>query len=118
VIDEPSVWTGVEGFLLTDEVAQAFNVPHGAAGLLVQRVAQGSPAQRFGLRAGSLPIAVGDNRVLIGGDIIMAVEGIELGGVHAYEDIRRRLIEVRAGHQPIRVTVLRGGEMLELTASI
>jgi S1-C subfamily serine protease len=84
----------------------------------VQRVADGSPAQRFGLRAGSVPIAVGDNRLLIGGDIILAVEGISLGTVDAYESIRRRLIERRAGGEQIRVTVLRRGETFDLTAAV
>jgi S1-C subfamily serine protease len=118
VIDEPSVWTGLEGFLLTEVFAEAFNLPQGTAGLLVQRVADGSPAQRFGLRAGSVPIAVGDNRLLIGGDIILAVEGISLGTVDAYESIRRRLIERRAGGEQIRVTVLRRGETFDLTAAV
>jgi len=118
VIDEPSVWIGLEGFLLTSDVARAFNVPRGAAGLLVQRVAEGSPAQRFGLRPGALRIAVGDDRLMIGGDIILAVEGISLGADDSYESIRRRLIEVRAAGHPIRVTVLRGGETLELAGSL
>ncbi len=118
VIDEPSVWIGLEGFLLTNEIARAFNVPGEAAGLLVQRVADGSPAQRFGLRTGSVPIAVGDNRLLIGGDIILAVEGIELGDKNAYENIRQRLISLRASGQQIRVTVLREGRTIELTEAI
>jgi S1-C subfamily serine protease len=118
VIDEPSVWTGLEGFLLTNEIASAFNVPPGAAGLLVQRVAEGSPAQLFGLRPGSLPIAIGSDRFLIGGDIILAVEGIALGSADAGENIRRRLIELRADRAPVRVTVLRGGETIELAGLI
>jgi serine protease Do len=118
VIDEPSVWTGLEGYLLTDRVAEAFNVPHGAAGLLVQRVAEGSPAQRFGLRPGTLPIAVSEERLLIGGDIILAVDGIGLDAADAYASIRRRLIELHARRASVHVTVLRGGETLDLTASI
>jgi serine protease Do len=118
VLDEPSVWTGLEGYLLTHDVARAFNVPSGAVGLLVQRVAAESPAARFGLRAGALPIAIGEESLLIGGDIILAVEGIELGVADAYETIRRRLIELRGGSRPARVTVLRGGERLELAGII
>jgi serine protease Do len=116
VIEEPSVWTGLEGYLLTSDVARAFNVP-GAAGLLVQRIAVDSPAARFGLRAGALPIALGDDRLLIGGDIILAVEGIPLGAADAYEAIRRRLIELRGGPRSARVTVLRGGETIELAGT-
>jgi hypothetical protein len=35
-----------------------FNVPLTHTGLLVQRVAHGSPAERFGLRGGELPTVI------------------------------------------------------------
>jgi S1-C subfamily serine protease len=117
LLDEHSVWTGLEGYLLSNELASAFNVPQAAAGLLVQRVAAGSPADKLGLRAGRLPTMIGEHRLLVGGDIILAVEGIGLDAPEAYESIRRRLIENRAAQQAIRVTVLRGGETIELVAS-
>jgi serine protease Do len=118
LLDEHSVWTGLEGYLLTSEIALAFNVPQPAAGLLVQRVAAGSPAERLGLRAGRLPTVIGEHRLFVGGDIILAVAGIGVGSPDAYDNIRRRLIESRAAHEEIRVTVLRGGETLELAASL
>jgi S1-C subfamily serine protease len=117
VIDEPSVWSGVQGFLLIDEIARAFNVP-GAAGLLVQHVATGSPAERLGLRSGSMPVTVGTDTLVIGGDVVIAVDGIALGAPDAQETIRRRLIEMHRNGAPIRLTVLRGGELLELTGPI
>ena len=117
VIDEPSIWSGVQGHLLMDEVARAFNVPE-AAGLLVQHVAANSPAERLGLRAGSLSAMVGTEPLLIGGDIVVAVDGIALGAPDAQETIRRRLIEMHRHGEAVRLTVLRGGELLELTGPI
>jgi S1-C subfamily serine protease len=117
VIDEPSVWSGVQGFLLIDDVARAFNVP-GAAGLLVQHVATGSPAERLGLRSGSMPVTVGTDTLVIGGDVVIAVDGIALGAPDAQETIRRRLIEMHRNRTSIHLTVLRGGELLELTGPI
>ena len=117
VIDEPSVWSGVQGFLLADELARAFNVP-AAAGLLVQHVAANSAAQRLGLRAGSLRAMVGTESFLIGGDIIVAVDGIALGALDSQESIRRRLIDMHRGGDPVHVTILRDGELLELTGPI
>ena len=116
LLDEHSVWTGLEGYLLTSELAEAFNVPQRAAGLLVQRVAAGSPADRLGLRAGRFPAAIGEQRLLVGGDIILAVEGIGVGAPQSYEAIRRRLIERRMEQQEVRVTVLRGGDTIQLSA--
>jgi serine protease Do len=118
LIDEPSVWSGLDGYLLTGDLARAFNVPTSGAALLVQRVAAGSPAEQLGLRGGSLAVSIGEEKILLGGDVILAVEGIGLGTPHAYENIRRRLIEARTGDGSIRVTVLRAGEQTELSVTI
>jgi len=118
LFDEPSVWSGLEGYLVAGELAGAFNIPERQAGLLVQRVAAGSPAEQLGLRGGSVPATIGEESLLLGGDVILAVDGIGLGGAGAYESIRRRLIEVRAGGGGLRVWVLRSGETIELTGAV
>jgi len=115
---EPTVWSGVEGYLLTGEMARAFNVPVTRAGLLVQRVAHGSLAERMGLRGGNLPAVVAGEGLIAGGDIVLDVEGIPLGGQDAYEEIRKRMIEVRDRSGSIRVTVLRAGDIVELTGTV
>ena len=45
----------VEGYLLTGELARVLKVTVTQAGLLLQRVARGSLAERFGLRAAICP---------------------------------------------------------------
>jgi S1-C subfamily serine protease len=118
LLDEQSVWSGLEGYLLGGDVAAAFNIPaKTGGGLLVQRVAEGSPAERLGLRGGSLPIRIGDDYLLLGGDVVLSVDGIALGDAGAYEDIRQRLIEARKG-RPLKVTVLRAGEIVELLGAV
>lgn len=115
---EPTVWSGVEGYLLSGNMARVFNVPASHAGLLVQRVARGSLAERFGLRGGDLPVVVGGEELVLGGDIVLAVEGIALGAQNAYEKIRKRMIEVRLQSGTLRVTVLRAGTIVELTGAV
>jgi S1-C subfamily serine protease len=118
LFDEPSVWSGLEGYLLAGDVARAFNIPAQRVGLLVQRVAEGSLAEQVGLRGGSLPAMIGDEYLVLGGDVILSIDGIGLGDLGAYENIRRRLIEVRVGGSALRVTVLRGGETIELAGVV
>jgi S1-C subfamily serine protease len=119
LLDEPSVWSGLHGYLLAGPVARAFNLPVGlSAGLLVQRVASGSLAEQLGVRGGAFVAALGDEEFLLGGDVILAVEGIAIGGPEAYESIRRRMIELRAAGGMVHVTLLRGGEVLEVTGAI
>ena len=118
LLDEPSVWNGLEGYLLEGDLARALNVPPRQSGLLVQRVARGSPADELGLQGGSLPVRIGDEILLVGGDIILAVDGIELGDPGAYETIRRRLMQVQTSGGSLRATILRAGQSIELTGTV
>jgi serine protease Do len=115
---ERTVWSGIEGYLLTAEMARVFNVPATHAGLLVQRVAHGSPAERFGLRGGHLPAVIAGEKLVVGGDIVLAIEGIALGEQDAYEKIRKRMIETRDRNGSLRVTALRAGVIVELTGAV
>ncbi|MGQ0430628.1 MAG: hypothetical protein ACT4UQ_11915 [Gammaproteobacteria bacterium] len=115
---EPTVWSGLEGYLLTPELATALNMPGGAPALLVQRVAEGSPAARMGLRGGTLPATIGQESFVVGGDIVLVVEGIGIGAPSAYELIRRRLIEIQATRGSVSVTVLRDGKAVEISARL
>jgi len=118
LLAEPTVWSGLEGYLLTDEIARVFNVPVAHAGLLVQRVAHGSPAERFGLRGGDLPAVIAGEEMIVGGDIVLAVDGIALGEQRAYESIRKRMIDIRDHSGSLRLTVLRAGAIVELTGAV
>lgn len=119
LLDEPSVWSGLDGYLLTGEAARAFNLPVAfKAGLLVQRVASGSPADQLGVRGGRIAAALGNQELLLGGDVILAVDGIAIGGPDAYESIRQRMIELRAADGTVHVTLLRGGESLDVAGTV
>lgn len=119
LLDEPSVWSGLYGFLLSQEAARAFNLPVGFdSGLLVQRVALGSLADLLGVRGGRFSAAFGGEELLLGGDVILTVEGIGVGGADAYDRIRRRMIELRAARGTVHVTLLRGGETLEFATTV
>ena len=119
LLDEPSVWSGLDGYVLIGEAARAFNLPVGfEAGLLVQRVALGSPADQLGVRGGKFPAAFQNEELLLGGDVILAVEGIAIGAPDAYETIRHRMIELQAASGTVHITLLRGGETLELAGTV
>jgi serine protease Do len=116
LLEQPTLWSGLEGYLLSGDLARAFNLPT-SAGLLVQRVADGSPAQRMGIRGGSLPMRLDADPLLLGGDIILAVADIELSEAAAREKIRRRLLDIRGNGSPLRITVLRGGEIVQIVGN-
>lgn len=111
-----SPWSGVSVFALNATFAGLFNLPQ-ESGLLVQRVAAGSPGARIGLQHGFMPAMIGEQQLLLGGDIILDVDGRTVGTLESYVDLRRHLADVESG-QTVRVRVLRKGQIIELTASI
>jgi S1-C subfamily serine protease len=113
LLEKRSFWVGFDAFLLAGELAKAFNVPQ-KAGLLVQRVAEGSPGKALGLRAGNVPVQIGKETFLIGGDVVLSIQGVPV--VPTEEDICtiRNVVGGFTAKSEIQVTVLREGKVIEL----
>lgn len=109
-----SFWTGIEGVLLTGAMARALNLPQ-PAGLLIQRVGADSPGALLGLRQGTLLVRVADQVLLLGGDIVLDVDGIPVSDSAGTEDRIDQNLRARPPGKPIAVRVLRGGHVLTLT---
>jgi S1-C subfamily serine protease len=116
LLEERSLWSGLSSTLISGDLARVLNLPPPGTGLLIEKIATGSPAERFGLRAGNLRATIGDDELILGGDIVLAVQGISLGDQSGYLLARRKLSEARPG-EPITVTILRAGAILKLTGS-
>ena len=108
-------WGALQGMILTGRLASVFNVP-APAGFLVKTVAQGSMAWNMGLQGGDGTVTIGGKEIPVGGDIILAVDGIPVVSEDNIEQIRNRL----AGGSPgttLKMSVLRAGKVLELTGT-
>ncbi|MBK8979021.1 MAG: trypsin-like peptidase domain-containing protein [Planctomycetes bacterium] len=117
LLEGDAFWSGVEVVVLTGELARVFNLPQDRSGLLVQRVASRSPAARLGLLGGELRISIQGQDFVAGGDVILAVQGIEVGERGSQERVREALRRTLDGEE-LRVEVLRAGERLELHARV
>lgn len=113
LLEQPSFWSGMEGYLLTGEMAALLNVPQ-PAGLLVQRVAARSPAADLGLRPGFVPARIGGETLLLGGDIILEAIGITITGNRGDLQTLQIALAQHPPDAPVVVKVLRGGQILEL----
>jgi serine protease Do len=116
LLEEKSFWSGISGYLISGDLARVLNLPPPGAGFLVQRIASGSPADRIGLRAGTVRATIGEDDLIVGGDIILEVEGISLAGPEGYVLVRRRVRNLPPG-EPITITILRAGLRLKLTGT-
>jgi putative serine protease PepD len=65
---------GVEVRPLSPGLAEALSLPV-EEGLLIERTTPGGPAERAGLRGGNRAVLAGMRRILIGGDVIVAIDG-------------------------------------------
>jgi serine protease Do len=113
LLEQRSVWSGLEGRLLTDELADILNLPPGALGYLVKTVATGSLGEAIGLRGGSKVAAIDGEKIVVGGDVILKVQGIAVSNFASYEQIRRTLMGLSPGAL-VTVTILRAGRVLDL----
>ncbi|MGH1478591.1 MAG: S1C family serine protease, partial [Geminicoccales bacterium] len=113
LLGQRSPWSGISFFGLSGNLAKVFNLPQDT-GVMVQRVASRSPGEKLGLRPGFLPATIGGQELLLGGDIILLFDGIQVGDPTTEKEIRGHLASLKAGDK-VEVTVLRGGQTISLS---
>jgi S1-C subfamily serine protease len=113
LLEKKSFWSGLEFEPLTDELADLLNVPDRQTGILVKTVAKDSPADQIGIRGATTLATIRGQQVPLGGDIVMLVQGIQPTVANANK-IREALNGLPSG-APFKATILRAGQVLELT---
>jgi S1-C subfamily serine protease len=113
LIDDPTPWSGVDGVLVEGRLARALNLPQ-QAGILVERVAKGSPAAALGLRPGELSATIAGVSLTLGGDIILAINGVTVGSPGAAQRIKE-ILQSLTGSDELAVRVLRDGDTMTIS---
>src|SRR5712692_6698361 len=106
-------WLGLHGREIDTHVSSLFRLPL-APGYLIEIVYDGSPAERAGVRGGTLSVVVQGEEYLVGGDILAAIEGTS---VRTHQDYLAKVKTLRPG-QRVRLTILRDGQRRELTLTV
>ena len=107
-----SIWSGLEGHTLSGDLAAIFNLPQ-PEGFLIKTVAKNSPADLAGIRGGTKTATIDGQALVVGGDILLAVDGIPAGNLADYKRMRDHMQKLAPG-AAITVTVLRAGRVLNL----
>lgn len=97
-------WLGISAQEVWPELARVLNLP-ADQGLLIAEVVRGGPADRAGLHGGKRWVVVGRYRFVVGGDLIVAIDGEE---VSSLADINRIIFKKRPGDR-VEVVFYRGG---------
>ena len=111
---EDRVWVGIEGiFLNAEQIARLFNHQLDG-GLLVERVVKGSPADRAGLRGGTLPARIQGRDFMLGGDLIIQLGSQPACHVECLVEAKKHL----KGLDRFPVKFLRGGKTMDAVIDV
>ena len=69
-------WTGLET-MVSGDLAKILNLPQ-PEGVLVQKVVLLSPMGLMGVRGGSFRVQIEEEQLILGGDIILAINGVQI----------------------------------------
>lgn len=97
---------GILGATVDQSIAKEMNLSDGQQGVLIQQVQPGSLADTAGLQAGTKTVTINGQDVVIGGDIITAVNGQTVASV---DELRASLEQLPSDH-PLTLTILRDGK--------
>lgn len=83
-------------------------------GLLIIRVVSGGAAEHAGLRGGSERAYLGNTPIMVGGDLIVAIDGQD---VQDQQELSRIMNNHRAG-DTVRVTIYRGKKRMDVDVTL
>jgi S1-C subfamily serine protease len=107
-------YLGIVGLTLTPEIAQALNLPSDQQGVLVSQVQNNSPADQAGLRGSFSPVTIGGQQLLVGGDVIVAIDDQP---IVSFEDLSAFMQQASRG-QEVTLTLLREGGQVEASVTL
>jgi len=83
-------------------------------GAVISKVVKGGPVDRAGLRGGDKQVRVGNSLILVGGDVIVEMDGKE---VLSSDDLIRMIRDHRPG-ESVELKVLRKGKFLRIKVTL
>ena len=102
-------WVGFHGTMIGADLRKVLKLPL-TDGLLIEVVEPGSPAETAGMRGGEIEFTLGTISLLLGGDIVTAINGVPTTDAAKIAPIMRAL---KVG-STLKLSVFREGETREL----
>ncbi len=102
-------WIGFHGQLIGADLRKLLQMPL-VDGLLVEVVEPGSPAEKLGVRGGEMELSIGGSSLLLGGDIVVSVNGALMNDPEKLAGIMRAL---KVGSQ-LKLKLFRQGKYLDI----
>jgi serine protease Do len=103
----PGHFSGFIPFMLNEELSASLNNPYGY-GLLVQQIIPNTLADKLGFKGGTLNVSIGNLPILLGGDILLSVNGLPIKGVEGAIKAQQLIASYKKGDQVV-FTFIRNG---------
>jgi S1-C subfamily serine protease len=103
-------WLGVSGIDMSPEIAEAIGLGE-PRGFLVIEVSPGGPADSAGVEGGDTPMQLNGNEILIGGDVVLAINDRD---VRKIDDVLGYLQQATQVGETVTLTVWRDGQIIEI----
>jgi len=107
-------WLGVSGTDMTYAIAQAMNIDT-TYGWLITQTTPGGAADNAGVQGGTDQVRILNNRIIIGGDIIIAIDGTRIINGDC---LMSYLEEHTAPTQVITMTILRDNHLQDISVEL
>jgi len=107
-------WIGISGTDMTYAIAQSLRV-NVTYGWLITQITDGGAADQAGLQGGNQQVRVNDEWVIIGSDIIIAVDGTRIINGDTFMSY---LEEHTTPHQTISITIVRNHQIQDISVEL
>lgn len=104
-------WMGISGVTLSSAMAKEMGLKEDQRGILVGAVTPGSPAEKAGLKGSQKQVQIDGIDTMVGGDIIIAVDGQP---VKRFDDLVSYLFSNGVVGQNLKLDILRDGKPMTL----
>ena len=104
---------GVRTIPIGPELAQEMSLP-ADYGLLIMQVTSGGSAEQAGLRGGTERAYLGNTPIMLGGDLIVAIDGEK---IQDQQDLAQTMNNHRAG-DTVKVTIYRGKRKMDVIVAL
>jgi serine protease Do len=108
-------WLGISGGTLTSPLRDAMGLDESQRGVLVATVSSNSPADEAGLQGSSRQVEIDGQQVLVGGDVIVSVDGRP---IQTFDDLLSFISNDASVGQTVTFGVLRDGKTINVDVTL
>ena len=108
-------YLGIRGMDVTPAIIELMGLEKGTRGALVVDIVKGGPAEKAGLQGGTTSVMIEDSTVLIGGDIIIGVDGKK---VRNFYDLVFYLERYKKPGNTIELRIIRNRQIMALLLTL